>query len=241
MNRLLLGCAGLALVISSMEARAAATVDDAFASFNGTQGAGNFYYGKFGGGVFTSFTPCGAIDFPTTSCLGSASYPYFARAASPGPHFGATLPMDRLLTHTTLGAGALITWIAPVAGEYRIDGVFSLHHQDRHLGNGIGVVGSYLPFGEAVQTVPRFVLNQAEATVSLVRSFAAGDRYTFSLDANGNNGYDLGGINVVATRLSEAAVVPEPGTWAMLIAGFGLVAVWQGDTASRNGLPDVAV
>lgn len=214
--------AALTLVIAAACAPAAAA-DNAFASFNGTQGAGNFFYGKLVGSTFTRSTACGNIDFPMASCLGSGSYPYFGVAASAGPFFGATLPTDRLLTHTSTEALSLIVWRAPGAGEYRIDGLFSLHHPDRQLGNGIGVTGYFQAAGQAALTVPRFVLNTAEATVSVTRTFAANDFYGFVLDDNGLNAYDLSGANMTATFMPSVGGVPEPATWAMLITGFGLV------------------
>lgn len=220
-NRIINAVAALTLATGVAATPATAAVFDAFASFNGTQGAGNFFYGKVQGGVFTLASACGPIDFPLTACLGSASYPYFGVAASAGPHAGATLPVDRLLTHTSSTSFGLIAWRAPTTGEYTIDGLFSLHHQDRRFGNGIGITGYFQQAGQAIQVAPRFVLNQAELSVSLSRSFGAGDIYGFILDANGSNAYDLSGVNMVASSLSGPGV-PEPTTWAMLVAGFGL-------------------
>ncbi len=215
--------AAAALVGSGLApAPAHAVVYDAFASFNGTQGAGNFFYGSVLNGVFTLGSACGPIDFPLSSCLGSASYPYFGVAASAGPHLGATLPTDRLLTHTSNTRFGLMAWRAPTAGTYQIDGVASLHHQNANLGNGIGVTGYFQEAGQPIQLAPRIAVTAAgQQTFSLTRSFAANDIYGFIIDPSGFNAYDLSGINVVVTSIA-APGVPEPASWAMLIAGFGL-------------------
>lgn len=199
-----------------------AAANDAFGSFNGTQGAGNFFYGQSSAGVFTPYGACGPIDYPLTSCLGSPSYPYFGVAESAGPHLGVTLPTDRLLMHTAQTVNNTILWVAPEDGFYDVAWIISLHHPLSSVGNGIGVTLFFQPLGQALELTERFVVTSAGASDGFGSVFGAGDAFGFAIDANGWNGFDLGGINVSVSKLS-AGVVPEPATWGMLIAGFGLV------------------
>jgi hypothetical protein len=64
---------------------------------------------------------------------------------------------------------------------------------------------------------------------SFKQTLAAGDQVRFFIDRNGNflgaNAGDTTGLKLLVTDLtgSPGSAVPEPGTWALMILGFGLV------------------
>ncbi len=213
----------IALSLALLAAPAAATTYDAFTSFNGTQGAGNFFYGSLHNGMFTQFAHCSDVNL--TYCLGTGGAP---PVFGVGPaHITGTviIPGDRIFTHPGADPSTfnLVAFRAPVAADYRIDSLFSW--QDifsQNFSNKVGITSYFQAFGQPAQINPRFVLNVPQVTNSVVRSFGVGDIYGFVIDSNGSYSFDSTGLNFTATSLPAVGGVPEPESWALLIAGFGL-------------------
>jgi hypothetical protein len=213
-----------AVAVTGAVPATAVTVYDAFTTFNGTQGAGNFTYGAsdsafVNGALFASNSNCfiaGSI------CLQAASnfdVPGVTKSATTSFQYNSVnVPDDRLLLHPGPNANdsnVFVQFTAPTAGYYRIDGMFNLLDNsptgvDVYFGMTsnqglVGFGGSALNSGNTsyAYTGQRF-LNQGDAVLAIV-------------NRSGNYGSDSTGLNFTLT-----AGVPEPANWALLIAGFGL-------------------
>ncbi|HEV2568564.1 PEPxxWA-CTERM sorting domain-containing protein [Sphingomonas sp.] len=205
---------------------ATAQTYDAFTSFNGTQGAGNFYYGEanaatpgVSGSFFTANTNC-FID--NSLCLQLApnhDVPGFTKGGSPAFQYGTVnVPQDRLLAHPDDDTDqTFIAFVAPTAGSYKFTATFNI--QDINpTGVGINLIETtsgglpliFTALGTIDGSNPVFTYTR---TFTLTASQAVG----FGLDNAGNYSNDSTGVNLTVTA------VPEPATWAMLVAGFGVI------------------
>ena len=219
----------------------------AAASYSISGGFNNsvFAYGKgTGGGNFTPFTAHSACA-PQLDC-----YPAPAGGAI-NKNVGAT-DYNAGTVHIAAGTvdfhpfgvvgnmDTIIRFIAPTSATWYVSGRF-WRNDTTSLGDGTTVsifanVGGGTPpllsstfiapnsYGQSTNFAP-FALN--------LYSFA-GDAIEFALSNNGNNFYDSTGIEAFFT--DRAGAVPEPATWAMLIAGFGLTGIMVRRRADRTCL-----
>lgn len=202
-------------------APSAALTFDAFSSFNGTPGAGNFGYGTTdyttGPTFFTANTGC----IPSTICLAAASgaTPPSVFKSSVAGSFGTVIvPDDRLVVHpgpTDTDGGVFVAFFSPIASEFEVRTTYSV--QDT---NPSGVAVSFLY--EPIFGVPNFsFLGRLDAQTTsgsyATRVFLpAGGILAVIFDKDRDYSNDSTGVNLTLTA------VPEPATWAMMIAGFGL-------------------
>jgi hypothetical protein len=207
---------GIVVALSIAPAAQAATYD-AFASFDGTQGAGGFVYFALppnGGAVqLTQSVNC---VIPNTSCLeGGGALPGAYKSPTVFDHLSFTMPNDRLLIHPGQGAGIGVFFIAPTAGTYNYDASFNI--VDRSP-TGVSVFGLTNASG-APTTIGTGFLNQWGQTYGLTGSVAldAGEFIIMGLNAAGSFSNDSTGFNFVVTT-----GVPEPASWALMITGLGL-------------------
>ena len=222
--------ASTALATLSFAAGASAQTYDAFTSFDGTQGAGNFYYGLAdsanpgdSGTFFTANTNC-FID--NSICLQQApnhDVPGFAKGGSPDFQYGSVIvPQDRLLAHP--GDNSLQTFlafVAPTAGLYRFDATFNVQDTSP-TGVNISLIQTtngglpliFSPLGSIGAQNPLYSFS---GTFNLGASQAVG----FGLDNAGLYFNDSTGVNLSVTA------VPEPATWALFILGFGAIGATQ--------------
>jgi hypothetical protein len=211
--------AGLSAALA-VAAPAAAVTYDAFASFDGTQGAGGFYYGFTDGATTASLfdTGCSFEDFCLTVPNPVLFTPLVYKALTGSQPANVIVPDDRLVMHpgATAADAAFIAFLAPATAIYTIDALFSV--QD--LGTtGIGVTVFYKPFDDALVTGAIGVLDRSNLgfTFGDAGLLRAGDVYGFIIDRQGNFFNDSTGVGFTV------ATVPEPASWTLLIAGFGLV------------------
>lgn len=198
---------------------------DAFTTFNGTQGAGNFTYGYVDDAVTS-----GTLFADTTNCAIAGSVCLQQGSDVPGAYKSTVasfqynsvnVPTDRLLLHpgpSASNGGVFITFTAPRAGNYAVSGVFNV--QD------ISPSGVTIIFRRQLGAAPATffgagTLSSATPTFSY-SGFAylgAGDVLSTVINRAGFYGNDSTGENFALS------LVPEPAAWGLMIAGFGLVGV----------------
>jgi hypothetical protein len=221
-RKLFVACATAAL----LPAAASAVSYDAFSSFNGTQGAGNFYYGEANaatpgtsGVFFTANTNC-FID--NSTCLQLAAdhdVPGFTKGGSPAFQYGTVnVPQDRLLAHPDNDSDqTFIAFVAPTAGTYTFTASFNI--QDINpTGVGISLIETTaggLPL--IFTSIGSIDANNQTFTYTRTFTLTASQAVGFGLDNAGNYSNDSTGVNLTVSA------VPEPASWAMMIGGFGLI------------------
>lgn len=220
-TRLAVALCGAVLAVPA----SAATVYDAFSSFNAVQGTNNFVYGSFNGSVFTPFTQNTSCVIPGVTCLrgASADLPSVFKADGSQETAGSVLlAADRLIAHPGQFADAVyIGFVAPVAGTYSYSAQFN--QQDANTAqHSVGITEFFIPGTGPTQLFRVGLVNQAQPSLltGFTQTVLAGDTIGYIVDKNGTFFNDSTGFNF---SLSLAAGVPEPATWAMMIAGFGLV------------------
>ena len=215
---------GLTLALGLIApATASAVTYDAFASFDGTNPGGRFFYN--GATSPTTRVPliAGGATCPlSTSCLVSPvpefdSGVYKASAATPASitEDGGTLtlPKDQLIVQPDIATG--IFFIAPVAGQYTFNATFNALSDMatglvifRATGNPAVMGGITAALVGAANGVPDAL------AYSEVRTLAVGDVFGFSIGGGPLRDFDLTGVNFSATS------APEPATWGMMILGL---------------------
>lgn len=221
MNRLIFAAAAAAVLLPTA---ASAVTYDAFASFDGTQGAGNFFYGEAdplnpaaSGEFFTANTNCFITGSVCLQLAPNGDVPGFTKGGSPDFQYGSVnVPNDRLLAHPDDDTDqTFIAFVAPTAGRYRFNATFNI--QDvRPTGVGINLITT-TSGGLPLVFTPLAQINAANTTYSFTGTFDLGKSFAagFGLDNAGNYSNDSTGV-----RFSVTAV-PEPATWVMMILGFG--------------------
>lgn len=214
--------AALAIFAGAFALPAGAVTYDAFASFNGSQGAGNFIYGTTdlttGPTLFTSNTGCLA----STTCLAAVNGttpPYVYKSTTTGSFGTVIIPNDRLVVHpgpTATDGAVFVAFVSPLTRTYDVTSSFSV--QDVSPGS-VRVLFLYEPvFG-----IPNFTalpsLNSSNLTGSYTTRVAlpTGGIVAMIFEKDGVFFNDSTGVNLTLTA------VPEPATWGMMIAGFAMV------------------
>jgi hypothetical protein len=197
---------------------------DAFSSFNGTQGAGNFTYGSVddavtAGTLFTANTNCFIAGSICLQAAPNNDVPGATRSSVTSFQYGSVnVPTDRLLLHpgpTAADGGVFITFTAPTSAYYSFAASFSV--QDIHP-TGVDLIfrqqsgaSPALFFGAASLGSNNLTYNYSGSTF-----LNAGDVLSTIINRQGNYGSDSTGENFTVS-------VPEPASWAMMLAGFGLM------------------
>lgn len=209
------GLAGMIACLGALVAAPAqATVYDAFASFDGTQGAGNFFYLKLNGP-----NPATPLSVNTGClfdqlCLQTAALDdgpaFYKSSLAPFMVNTVTVPNDRLIALPDV-TGIAVAFVAPTTGVYSVFGQFNAL-DSQATGVGIfnfvaGVPSPAIPFN----SVPNNAV--FSTTVNLIAGQAVGFSFLPGMIAD----HDATGFTFRVT-----SAVPEPATWAMTIAGFGL-------------------
>lgn len=215
-----------ALVMSALGAAPAyAQTFDAFQSFTGTQGAGQFFYGEAdpatpntSGTLFTTSNTGCFVAAPMCLQRTPGNVPGFVKSLVAFEQGSVNVPNDRLLAHP--GNDTMQTFLfflAPTAGTYRVTSSFSIQ-DDSPTGVGINLIrttngGLPLIFTALSQ------INAGNPTFNFAGTFnlGASEALGFGIDNAGNFNFDSTGINF------RVAAVPEPATWAMMMIGFGAV------------------
>ena len=218
----------LAATALTLAGAAPAFAQDAFATFDGTQGAGNFYYGQAaisnaanGGTFFQNGGPCAITG---TICLQQTGNNVPGVYKSTGGAFqtGTVLvPDDRLILHTADGSADDLTFaafVAPTAGVYRLFATFSV--QDTNPSGvdlfSIGTTNG----GTPLIFTPIGALSAANPTFSFATgplTLGASEAFGFGVGNGGDFRFDSTGLS-----FQVVAGVPEPTSWAMMIGGVGM-------------------
>ncbi len=209
----------LAGALALGSAAQAATVYDAYDSFNGTQGAGNFSYLKLPagpGGMATALSaPVGACIVTAAYCLqDGGSLPGVYKSLTGGAEGTYTIPNDRLLVHPGNPNPIAVLFRAPSAGVY--DFVLSLNILDR---SPTGVVAIGLSnLGGVVGTTPLTVLGAGNLSYTRSGTFtlAKNDVFGVIIAPGATYSNDSTGLDFTVT----SAGVPEPTSWALMLLGF---------------------
>ena len=205
-----------------LAAPSAAQTFDAFSSFNGSQGAGNFGYGTTDYTTGPTFFSVNTGCIPGTTCLAAASGatpPFVFKSTAAGSFGTVIIPDDRLVVHpgpTATDGGVFVAFFSPIASEFEVRAAFSV--QDTSP-SGVAVNFLYEPvFG-----VPNFTFVGKLDAQTTSGSYAtrvflpAGGILAVIFDKDGDYSNDSTGVNLTLTA------VPEPATWGLMIAGFGMV------------------
>ena len=215
--------AAAALTVSV--APASAQSYDAFASFNGTQGAGNFLYfaQEIGTGELTPLSPttnnCGALGGGMgLSCLDTPGGP---NDGLPGVYKSAdafafstvNVPNDQLLFHPGPTSRTLAAFLAPEAGFYDFSAVFNILDVRP---TGVALFTFNTADGLASSVLGTIDANNPSFTYAGRIALDAGELFGVGVGPLANYFNDSTGVSFVVTA------VPEPATWGMMILGFGL-------------------
>lgn len=210
----------IALIGALVAMPAHATTYDAFSSFNGMQGAGNFnYFGLTG-----QPAPNAAVLFNTNlGCLAGLTCLQLSGVDGGAAFYKSTLPPfipdgttitvpNDMLIAVPDQYGVFVNFIAPATATYNISASFTGLDS---LANGVGIF-AIAPVNQATPVItPNTVPNNATYTRSLV--LGKGQGFAFVVAPGMVASHDVTGFNFTVST------VPEPMTWAMMIVGIGLV------------------
>lgn len=215
---------GLVSALALGSAANAATVYDAFTSFDGTQGAGGFSYLKLGavpGDPATLLTaPSGACIVTASSCLqGGGALPGVYKSAVGGPEGTYTIPTDQLLVHPGNPNPVAILFRAPTAGDY--DYVLTAKVLDRSP-TGVAIIGLTNLGGDVGSALLTTLgAGRLSYSVSGAITLAKDDIIGVIVGPAGSYSNDSTGINFTLSTTAGPAAVPEPAAWGLMILGFG--------------------
>lgn len=230
--------AALASFAAASAMPANAQVYDAFASFTGNapqsvESAGGFLYGQrslvtpgLGGARFTSNTNCAfvsSICLQQNSIGSTESLPGVYKGGIPSVQYSTIMDQaDQLLVHPgpDSSLGTYLGYVVAKTGWYDVFGSFTVADTNP---TGVDIYFNYAPGNladEGIQDVLIGSIGSRLPTFTDTRRLflQAGDGVSYAL---GNGGSYFNDSTAVTFRLT--AVVPEPATWAMMIAGFGLI------------------
>lgn len=223
--------AAAAAVALGASVSAQAVTYDAFTSFDGTQGAGGFFYGTTdgtlgGSSLFTSNTNC-VIANSVCLQVGQPSsqgdfLPGVYKSTIGANEFGTVnVPGDALVFHpgpeafnsSTNLESVFVAYLVQTSGLYSVNASFALTDDSP---SGVGITGFLLPSGQTASTSLTGPFGTSYSFADTV-SLTAGDVVGFYIDKQFQYYNDSTAVNFSLTA------VPEPAAWALMIGGFGLV------------------
>ncbi len=209
-----------AAILASASVASGATFD-AFSSFNGTQGAGHFYYGTVpnSGGAGTPFTNNANCVVPGSTCLqsnGNNVPGFYKNTGTPFHFLTVDVPNDRLLAHPGATDRVFATFFAPTTDSYAFHIEFNiLDVTPTGVALGAYSITNGVIAGTSLGTL---TAPKQSRTLNFTRTLQVGDGIGIVIDSFGNYFNDSTGL---VFHVSSA--VPEPSSWVMMIAGFGLI------------------
>lgn len=226
----------VAALLAGAAVPAAAVTYDAFTSFNGTQGAGGFTYGSADDGatagtLFTANTNCFISGSVCLQAAPNFDVPGATKSTvSSFQYNSVNVPTDRLLLHpgpSAANGSVFITFTAPTSTFYNFTASFSV--QDIHPTGTTEIFRRQSGVAPATFFGAGSLTNVGDTyTYSGSTFLLAGDVLSTLINRAGNYGSDSTGENFTLTA------VPEPATWSLLIAGFGMVGVAARRRATRS-------
>jgi hypothetical protein len=211
----------IAALMTALTAQTAtAATFDAFSSFNGTQLAGNFFYGK-SSGTFTSFNSNSGCGIPNVICLndGVRSNPgVYKSLIGAFPFSTIRIPGDALLVHPGDASNLVLGFQAPVAGTYSYTAEFFLADTRP---TGVAITPFLARTGSPVDLSAFTFLSASTPRKIFTGQFSLRpfDAFGFSLNKAIAFNNDSTGVRFSVS----SAAVPEPAAWALMLGGFGLV------------------
>jgi hypothetical protein len=249
-TRQTIAASAIALAALGASTANAATVYDALGDFTLSNPSGPWAYG-FGNpatGNFTAMTTSGTAfgghaglnywqGVPVASDVPVVIHNISGAAVNIGTPY---VPTDALLIHPAQNSedpnsNVIVEFIAPTASSYSYSGFYELLDN-----NPSGVIGQIyagttqlytgtLTSPAANSTVVPYTPGASETFGGTVY-LHAGDTLSFTVNNDGNYFFDSTGFD------ATISAVPEPATWAMMLAGFGAVGfMMRGSLRRKTG------
>ena len=232
-----------ALAFAMLAGLANATTFDLVADYDTgvfTYGTNRLSYVNNGAAAFGAFTTThasGCFFGPDFACHNDGSDVSFVPMV--GHNSGAdynvatfTVPNDVLFMHpaTAVSGEPIVRFTAPSAGTYAINGAY-FRLEDNPGGSGVltFIFQSGLPNGfKFLQTLPDGAYGSS-ISFSFTTTLAAGDTLDFGSDVTGTGTFVATGLAGTIITTDDVPDVPEPSSWAMLLAGAGMILHrWRG-------------
>lgn len=190
-------------------------------SFNAVNGNGGFSYGYTDGTAAVAFDSSSNCIIGGSICLNASAQGNLPQASIGGSASTVNVPADKVLLHPGNSETLSVygAFVAPTTSQYSytIDlqsiGIDTTDGTRYTPFTSIGGVVTLLPGGGALPTY------LSTGTLAGTIVLAAGEQFGVIIDRNSI--YYGDSTSFVAT----VDTVPEPATWAMLFAGFGLVGI----------------
>lgn len=209
-----------AAAVLLLSSGAQAVTYDAFATFDGVQRSGNFGWVSAQGTVLTPLTNVDCV-INNTICLGLAGGAFNLPGVFKSTGVPSTShpyqPLDRLLVHPGANSALIGFFIAPTAGQYSFEATLDALTS----GTTVGVFALTDASG-AVDTFATGFLGTLGATRTFSGTFDldAGEVIGVGVNNSGNFSSDSTGLRFTVTQ--NGAAVPEPSSWALMVAGFAV-------------------
>lgn len=210
-----------------------------------------FTYGTgVGGSTFSPFTAnfaSGCLLQTAITCRTNGtggSLPIIARNTNATTYtfLTASLPNNALILHPgfSVGEDAIVRFTAATSDTFTLNGNFvRLDSMLSPAGRSDGILGSIFKVsGTSYTSIYSGVLvgglGSSVGFTGLSTTLAAGDHIDFVVNKRLDFNFDMTGLQATITSSAAMSAVPEPATWGMMVAGFGIVgAALRRRTATR--------
>jgi hypothetical protein len=223
-----------ATLLSGASVSQAAVTLDAVADFTLFSPTGTWSYGS--GATGTSFTPfsvrgdpCAAAGLQCWTSTNPDLTPIVAKNTTGSFFQSGTMLYDPAALFLHPGSGSdsdsIVRFTAPATATYQVKGFFEILDT---APTGVKVIfgGGSDPLQTVMLTGPAATapdMPGGMVTFDQTVSLTAGQDFFFGVDNNGDFTGDAVGLaaTFTAADLKNTPVIPEPGTWASMLLGFG--------------------
>lgn len=210
MKLILAAATALAALVALPVTAATYYANALFNASSATSGA--FTFGSFSGGAFTPYPTGGTCLFAGTTCLTAGDYlgVYQSSNGTAHPAGTALIPASGLVLHPGAASQlSVIMFTAPKTAVYTLK--LAAYQADIYAQTQtFGVLA-----GTSVFTLATLSPSNPTFAITGKGLLTAGQQLGVFVGNNGQYFYD-------ATGVSFSASIPEPASWALMIAGFAM-------------------